>query len=109
MDFISVKRLQREFGLLHVTAAGIIGEQRKLAWKRYRMLSALISCGWLIFVGITFVDSHFPHGVLRWTPFVMLPLMLFQHCLITRASREPILAAARARQPRGNACSQATV
>jgi hypothetical protein len=106
---ITIKKLQREFGLSHVTAAGIIGEQRSLAWKRYRMLSALSSCGWLIFVGFTFADTRFPHGVLCWIPFVMLALMLFQHYLITRASREPILAAARARQPRGNACPQATV
>lgn len=109
MDFITVKRLQREFGLSYVTAAGIIGEQRKLAWRRYRMLGALISCGWLIFFGLTFADTHFPHGALRWIPFAMLPLMLFQYYLITRASREPILAAARARQPAGNAGSQAAV
>lgn len=109
MVLITIKKLQREFGLSHVIAAGIIGEQRKLAWKRYRMLSALISCGWLIFVGCTFADTHFPHGVLRWMPFAMLLLMLFQHYLMTRASREPILAAARARQLHGNAGPQAAV
>lgn len=109
MVLITIKKLQREFGLSHVTAAGIIGEQRKLAWKRYWMLSALISCGWLIFAGCIFADTRFSHGVLRWMPFAMLMLMLFQHYLITRASREPILAAAHARQPRGNAGPQAAV
>ena len=39
----------------------------------------------------------------------MLPLILSQHDLITRASREPILAAARARQSGGNAGPQAAV
>jgi hypothetical protein len=60
----------------------------------------------VIFVGLTYTDTHFPHGVLRWVPLAMLLLVLFQHYLIARASCEPILAAARARQPRKNACPQ---
>jgi hypothetical protein len=73
------------------------------------MLRALISCGWLIFVGFTFADTDFPHGALRWLLFAMLLFKLFQHYRTMRASREPILAAARARQPRGNGCPQADV
>lgn len=109
MALITIRKLQREFGLSYVSAAGIIGDQRKLAWKRYWMLSALISCGWLTFVGFTFAGTGFSHGALSWIPLAMLLLMLFQHYLTMRASREPILAAARARQPRGNACPQADV
>ena len=109
MALITIKRLQREFGLSYVAAAGIIGEQRKLAWKRYRMLSAFLSCGWLIFVGLTFADIQLPHGAQRWMPAAILPLVAWQHYLITRASREPILAAARARQPGGNAGPHAAV
>ena len=97
MRLITIGKLQREFGLSYVTAAGIIGEQRKLAWKRYRMFSALISGGWLIFVGLTFADIHLPHGAQRWIPAAMLPLVAWQHYLVTRASRELILAEARAR------------
>ena len=87
MALITIKKLQREFGLSYVTAAGIIREQSRLARKRYRMLSAFLSCGWLIFVGLTFAGIHLPHGAQRWMPAAMLPLVAWQHYLITRASR----------------------
>ena len=109
MAFITIKRLQREFGLSYVAAAGIIGEQRKLAWKRYRMLSAFLSGGWLIFVGLTFAGIHLPHDAQLLMPIAMLPLVAWQHYLVTRASRELILAAARARQSGGNAAPHAAV
>ena len=109
MDFITIKKLQREFGLSYVTAAGIIGEQSRLARKRYRMLGVLYCCGMLTFVGLTFTDIHLPHDAQRLIPLVMLPLILSQHYLAARASRELILAAARARQPGGNAGPQAAV
>ena len=61
------------------------------------MFSALISSGWLIFVGLTVADIHLPHGAQRWIPTALLLLVAWHYYLITRASREPILAAARAR------------
>ena len=97
MKLITIGRLQREFGLSYVAAAGIIGEQRKLAWKRYRMLGILYFCGMLVFLGLTFTDIHLPHNAQLLMPIAMLPLILSQHYLVTRASRELILAAARAR------------
>ena len=109
MKLITIKKLQREFGLSYVTAAGIIGEQSRLAHKRYRMLGALFSCGMLTFVVLVFTGIHLPHEAQRWMPLAMLPLILLQHYLITRASREPILAAARACRPGGNAGPQAAV
>lgn len=97
MRLITIGRLQREFGLSYVTAAGIIDEQNRLARKRYRMLGVLYCCGMLTFVGLTFAGIHWPHDAQLLIPLAMLPLILSQHYLITHASREPILAAARAR------------
>ena len=97
MKLITIGRLQREFGLSYVTAAGIIDEQSRLARKRYRMLGVLYFCGMLAFLGLTFTDIHLPHDAQLLMPIAMLPLILSQHYLVTRASRELILAEARAR------------
>ena len=103
MALITIKSLQREFGLSYATAAGLIREQGRLARKRYRMLGVLFSCGMLVFAGLTFTGTHLPHGAQYWIPLAVLPLILSQHYLIARASRELTLTAARARQTRGNA------
>ena len=85
MKRITIRGLQREFGLSYATAVGIIGAQRKLAFKRYWMLGLVYSCGMLIFVGLTFMSIHLPHDVQLMIPLAMLPLVLLQHYLITRA------------------------
>ena len=97
MKLITIGRLQREFGLSYVTAAGIIDEQSRLARKRYRMLGVLYFCGMLAFLGLTFTDIHLPHDAQLLMPIAMLPLILSQHYLVTRASRELTLAEARTR------------
>ena len=97
MKRVTIRGLQREFGLSYATAAGIIGAQRKLAFKRYRLLGAVYSCGMLIFVGLTFMSIHLPHDAQLWMPLALLPLIPLQYYLVTRDSRELILAAACAR------------
>ena len=100
MRLITIARLQREFGLSYVTAAMIIDEQGRLARQHYRMLGVLYGCGMLTFVGLAFTDIHWPHDAQLLIPLAMLPLILLQHFLVARASRELILAAARARSAR---------
>ena len=73
------------------------------------MLGAVYSCGMLIFVGLTFMSIHLPHDAHFWIPLALLPLIPLQYYLVTRDSRELILAAARARQPGGNAGPPAAV
>lgn len=63
----------------------------------------------LIFAGWIFAGVRSPHDAQLWMPLAMLLPILSQHYLLTRASCEPILAAARARPPDGNAGPQAGV
>ena len=109
MALITIRKLQREFGLSYATAAGIIREQSRLARKRYRMLGVLFSCGMLIFAGLILTGTHLPHGAQYWIPLAVLPLILSQHYLSACASRELILTAARAQQTHGNAGPHAAV
>ena len=109
MALITIKSLQREFGLSYATAAGLIRERGRLARKRYRILGVLFSCGMLVFAGLTFTGTHLPHGAQYWIPLAVLPLILSQHYLSARASRELILTVARARQTHGNAGPHAAV
>ncbi|MDE2156782.1 MAG: hypothetical protein KGJ32_12940 [Xanthomonadaceae bacterium] len=103
MHFITIRKLQREFGLSYVAAAKLIEKQRRLAMKPYRLFRALLWCGLAIFVALAFTDIPHQHDLMRWIPLVMPPLAFAQLYLIHRASRAPILAAARALQARGNA------
>ena len=97
MRLITIARLQREFGLSYVTAAMIIDEQCRRARQRYRLLGVAHGCGMLVFVGLIFTDIHWPHHAQLLLLLTILPLMLSRHYLVTRASRELILAEARAR------------
>lgn len=109
MDFITVKKLKRDFGLPHVAAANLIGEQRKLAMKRYWLLNTLLWCGMLIFGGLTYTGIDLPYDAVHWIPLAMLPLVVLQQYLIHRDSRAPILARVHAWRIGGNVEGQTTV
>lgn len=96
MKFITIRRLQREFGLPFVAAAGIIGEQRRLAWKNYRPLRWLTGSVCLVIAGSAIFDIRLPRGILPLLWLVVVTLAFMRTYLVHRASREPILAAARA-------------
>ncbi len=102
MNFITIRKLQREFGLSYLAAVKLIEEQHKQARKRYRLLGALIGCGMVAFVTLAITGVQNLHDLLRWIPAAMLPLVLLHLYLVQRASRVPILAAARELQARGN-------
>lgn len=102
MHFITIKNLQREFGLSYLTAANLIEEQHKLASKRYRPLIVLNLCGMAGFIVLTLAGVQSRHDAVRLIPVAMLPLLLAHVYLFNRASRASILAAARELQARGN-------
>lgn len=103
MNFITIKKLQREFGLSFVAAANLIETQQKTAMKRYRPLTVLNLCGMAGFIVLTFVDVQSWHDVVRWIPLAMLPLLLAHLYLVNRAARASILAAAQKPKALGNA------
>ncbi len=102
MNFITVKKLQREFGLSYLVAVNLLEEQHRQARKRYRLPSLLIGSCMVVFVALTIAGVQHWHGVLRWLPLATVLLVLMQLYLIQRAARAPILAAARELQARGN-------
>ena len=95
MNFITIKKLQREFGLSYVDAADLIEDQRKIAAKRYRPLIVLTLCGMAAFVALTLAGVPGWSGVVRWIPLAMLPLLLAHLYVVSRAARRSILTAAR--------------
>ncbi len=102
MNFITINKLQREFGLSYLVAVNLLEEQHSRARKRYRPLGVLIGCCMAVFVTLTFTGIQNLRDLLRWIPVALLPLVFMHLYLIQRASRAPILAAARELQVRGN-------
>ena len=74
MHFITIEKLQREFGLSFVTAGNLIAEQHRLARKRYRLLEVLTGCGMVGFLALTFAGIPSRRGIVCWLPLAMLPL-----------------------------------
>lgn len=96
MNFITVARLQREFGLSIMRASNIISEQRALAFRRHLPL-AVVSWGCLLVVaGSSILGFHLPKGVASLLWLAAVVLILLRVFLVHRVSREPILAAAHA-------------
>lgn len=96
MDFITVKKLQDEFGLPFVTATNIIDQHRKQAWKRYWPMTILAWIFLLASVVPDFADLHLSHQATFLLSLAAIALVSLQLYLVHRASREPILAAAHA-------------
>lgn len=96
MDFITVKKLQGEFGLSFVTATNIIDEHRRQAWKRYWPMTIVAWIFLLASVVTDFSDHRLSHRATFLLSLVALALVSLQLYLVHRASRVPILAAARA-------------
>jgi len=97
MDFVTVKKLQGEFGLSFATAERIIHEHRRQAWKRYWPLSIPAWLFLLASVAPEFANHRLPHHATLLLSLAALALVGLHLYLMHRASREPILVAARAR------------
>lgn len=96
MNFITVARLQREFGLPIMHTSNIINEQRALAFRRHLPL-AVVSWGCLLVgVGSSIFGFHLPKGVASSLWLAAVVLILLRVFLVRRVSREPILVAAHA-------------
>jgi|SRR5690348_4606408 hypothetical protein len=96
MNFITVARLQREFGLPIMRASNIISEQRALAFRRHLPLAVVGWCCLLVVAGSSILDFHLPKGVTSSLWLAALVLILLRTLVAHRVSQEPILAAARA-------------
>lgn len=94
MNFVGIKKLQREFGLSYAAAASLLETQRKAAMKRFRSLVALSLCGMASYIVLTFVDVESWHDAVHWIPLAMLSLLVAHLYLVNRASRASILAVA---------------
>lgn len=105
MNFISIKKLQREFGLSYIAAANLIEEQRGIAVKRYRPIIVLTLCGMAGFLALTLAGVPSWRDVVRFIPIAMLPLLLAHLYLVNRATRASILAIVAKGQMPGNACA----
>lgn len=100
MKFVTVKQLQREFGLPFTVAERIVQEQMALARQRYRRWNTPIYVGLAASIACTFA----PDGSLAYRiGHVLLPLCMgatgILLGLVRRRAQAPILAAARATAP----------
>lgn len=98
MALITIRRLQREFGMPIMRASTLVHEQRALATRRHRMLWWVAIACVLASSASSMFDLHWPALVrdALWLAGAMLVFLLIY--LVHRDSREPILAAARAWQ-----------
>lgn len=70
--------------------------------QRYPLFRVLLWCALVGLVVLAFTDTPQLHRLMSWSPLVLLPLVFAHLYLINRASRVPILVAARELQTRGN-------
>jgi hypothetical protein len=96
MALITVRYLQREFGLPILKASTLINEHRSAASRRHRTLWLVATICVLASASSGIFDLHWPKAISATCWLVGLVLIFLLLYLIQRDSREPILAAARA-------------
>lgn len=96
MALVTVRYLQREFGLPILKASMLINEHRSAASRRHRALWLVATICVLASASSGIFDLHWPKAISAACWFVGLVLVFLLLYLIQHDSREPILAAARA-------------
>jgi len=95
MAWITITRLQREYGLSVLAASTLVDEQRRLAARRHRILQGAATACALAAAASAIFDLHWPKIVSGALWLLGLALIFPFVYLVHRDSREPILAAAR--------------
>lgn len=97
MRFITVKQLQRDFGLPFTTAERILREQMALAQRHYRRWNFLVFAGLSASLACNFAADGSPVHIAGLFGF-SLSMFVFSAviCMARRHAQAPILAAARA-------------
>jgi len=96
MALVTVRYLQREFGLPILEASTLIHEHRTAASRRHRLLWLVATACVLASSASGIADLHWPKAVIGALWLAGLVLIFLLLYLIQRDSREPILTAARA-------------